>query len=283
MKIVAGVLFAAVLFSCASFAGMLCYRSAYLGTEATRVQAAEFMRERSSMLARLQNLDEAISRTERFAAKIEASAGLGRGERVGQGPVEETDPMPVLPSSSPLRLGEGMWKSPFSKTLSAGLDLSIRKLNDRNDQIEEKLHTVFSKQQDKLYFWASLPSAWPTHGWVTSEFGDRRSWGGRHIHEGIDIAGPVGTPISAPGDGVVTFTGYKSGYGKAMIIDHGFGISTLYGHCSAVYVQEGQHVNRGLLIAAMGSTGRSSGPHLHFEVHVDGVAVDPMLYLSNKM
>ncbi|MFA5811121.1 MAG: M23 family metallopeptidase [bacterium] len=279
----AGTLIAAVLISCAAFIGMLCYRSAYLGTESTRIQAAEFMRERASMLSRLQGLEESISRTERFAAKIESSAGIGRGDRVGQGPVDETESLPEMPSTSPLRLGEGMWKSPFSKALTAGLDLSLRKLTERNDAVEEKLHTVFSKQQDKLYFWSSLPSAWPTRGWVTSEFGDRRSWGGNHIHDGIDIAGPVGTPISAPGDGVVTFTGYKAGYGKAIIIDHGYGISTLYGHCSALYVDEGQRVKRGLLIAAVGSTGRSSGPHLHFEIHVDGVPVDPMLYLSNKM
>lgn len=283
MKLLASGLMAGVLLSCASFAGLLWFRSAYQNTEATRVEAAQFMRDKAEMISRVASLEEAINRTERFAAKIEAGAGLGKGERVGRGPVEEVDTLPQLPASSPLKLGEGMWKSPFSKTLSAGLDLSLRKLTERNDVLEEKLHTVFSKQQDKLYFWASLPSSWPTRGWITSEFGDKRRWGGHHFHEGIDIAGPVGTPISAPGDGVVTFVGYRAGYGKAIIIDHGYGITTLYGHCSSMYVDEGMRVKRGLLIAAVGNTGRSSGPHLHFEVHVDGVSVDPLLYLSHKL
>jgi murein DD-endopeptidase MepM/ murein hydrolase activator NlpD len=282
IRIALGGLVALVLLLCTSIGAMFYYRHIYLGTEGLRAEAAQFLQERSALMGRLAELEAAIGRTERFAAKVEASNSKGRGEQVGQGPVEESDALPVSPPAAPVRLGEGMWKSPFSKSLTAGLDLSLKRLSERNDVVEEKLHTAFSNRQERLFFRASLPSSWPTHGIITSEFGDGRG-SRRHarMHEGVDIAGPVGTPISAPGDGVVTFSGYRAGYGRAIIIDHGSGLSTLYGHCSAVYVAEGQHVQRGTMIAAIGNTGRSTGPHLHYEVHVDGVPVNPLKYLGS--
>lgn len=261
-------------------AAMLYYRGAYLETESVRLQAADFMQQRSALMGRLASLEDSLTRTERFAAKVEATAGKNRAGRVGQGPVEEVENLPDAPAATPIKLGDGLWKSPFSKSLTSGLDLTLDKLKERTDMVEEKLHASFSLQQDKTYFWSSLPHAWPTRGWVTSEFGVGRR---NHMHEGIDIAGPVGTPIMAPGDGVVTYSGYRAGYGKCVVIDHGYGIATLYGHLSSTYVEEGQRVQRGLQIAAIGNTGRSTGPHLHYEVHVDGVPVNPMLYLAGKM
>jgi murein DD-endopeptidase MepM/ murein hydrolase activator NlpD len=283
LKAAVGGVAAFVLAFAGAIGAMTYYRSVSVATEELRVQAAQVLQERAALMGKVAELEAAVGRAERFAAKVEASSSKGK-EPVAQGPIEEMDALPDVQAAAPIRLGEGMWKSPFSKSLTAGLDLSIKKLTERTDVVEEKLHSAFSLQQEKLYFWASLPSIWPTHGWVTSEFGDGRG-GRRHFrwHEGVDIAGPVGTPITAPGDGVVTYSGYKAGYGRAIIIDHGFGITTLYGHCSAVYVEEGQHVNRGMQIAAVGNTGRSTGPHLHYEIHVDGVPVNPMLYLANKM
>lgn len=284
LKIAVGGVAALSLLFVGAIGGLFYYRSAYLGTEGLRVQAAQFLQERSALTGRLAELESSLGRVERFAAKVEATSGKGR-EPVGQGPIEEMDSLPDLPTATaPARLGEGMWKSPFSKSLTAGIDLSLKKLTERTGAVEGKLHSAFSLQQDKLYFWASLPSSWPTHGWVTSEFGDGRGGRGHaRMHEGVDIAGPVGTPIVAPGNGIVTYSGYRAGYGRAIIIDHGSKITTLYGHCSAVYVEEGQHVNRGMLIAAVGNTGRSTGPHLHYEIHVGGVPVDPMRYLAGKM
>jgi murein DD-endopeptidase MepM/ murein hydrolase activator NlpD len=282
-KIIVGATSALAMTIVGIFSAALYYRSAYLETESVRIQSASFMRERAELLKRLGTLEQSVARTERFAAKVEAAAGQGKGQNVGRGPVEELETMPVVPSSEPTQLSNGLWKSPFAKSLTEGMDLSLKNLAERSDRTEEKLHSTFSLQQDKLYFWASLPTTWPTQGLLTSEFGEHRGWSGHgRLHDGIDIAGPVGTPINAPGDGIVTFTGYKNGYGMAIVIDHGYSISTLYGHCSAVFVQEGQRIRRGTLIAAVGNTGRSTGPHLHFEVHVDGIPVNPLLYLSRK-
>ncbi|MFH1830095.1 MAG: M23 family metallopeptidase [Pseudomonadota bacterium] len=276
------ILFAVVLF--ASIIAMFGYRGAYLGTEDVRVKAARHMQERATIINKLGELEQAIARTERFAAKIEASTSAGTTGRVGEGPVAEQDALPEVSTAAPQSLSKGIWKSPFSGSLTKGLSLALDKLSERSGLVEEKLHTLFSKQQDKLYFWASLPSKWPARGWITSVFGSKRGWGGRsRIHEGIDIAAPRGTPVVAPGDGIVTYTGYQGGYGKTIMIDHGYGISTRYAHCSMLYVDEGQRVKRGSLIASIGNTGRSTGPHLHYEVHVDGVPIDPMLYLASNM
>lgn len=268
----------------AGAASLVYYRHAYLATEDVRIQAAEFARERASLIGQMEELEASIGRTDRFAAKISSAIDKKHGELAGKGPVDESDSLPSQPaeitSQSSTSLGSGTWKSPFAKSLTAGLNLKVGQLKGRSDALEGKVHSVFALNQDKLYFWASLPSIQPTRGFLTSEFGAHRGWGGRgRLHEGIDIAGPTGTPIIAPGDGRVTFSGYYHGYGQMITIDHGYGISTLFGHCSTMFVQEGQFVKRGDVIARVGNTGSSTGPHLHYEVHVDGVPVNPELYI----
>lgn len=127
------------------------------------------------------------------------------------------------------------------------------------------------------------PFARPTHASVrfTSGFGTRRDpiTGGHRRHEGLDFAGPRGTPILSTGDGVVTQAGWHSGYGQSVTIRHAFGIETLYAHMSKIRVKEGQRVSRGNRIGDMGSTGRSTGTHLHYEVHVGNKPVNPMTYV----
>ena len=122
---------------------------------------------------------------------------------------------------------------------------------------------------------------WPIYGEITSEYGWRTHpiYGDSRYHSGMDIAGDYGDPIVAAAAGIVTYSGWISGYGYAVIIDHGGGISTLYGHNEALAVGEGQTVSQGQVIAYCGSTGNSTGPHCHFEVREGGEPVDPMGYL----
>ena len=125
---------------------------------------------------------------------------------------------------------------------------------------------------------SNVPAIWPTTGVVTSPYGLR--WGGTDFHPGIDIANDMGTPIVATADGVVIVAGWNAGgYGNMVDIDHGNGIMTRYGHASQVVVSAGQYVRRGQIIALMGSTGFSTGPHVHYEVHVNGQRVNPISYL----
>jgi hypothetical protein len=143
-------------------------------------------------------------------------------------------------------------------------------LKDLVDQLEDKHHRL-----------AASPAIWPAHGWLTSRFGPRISpfTGRRQFHAGIDIAGAPGTEIVAPASGRVDFVGEKGPLGRSVLIDHGFGIRTHYGHNEKVLVKRGELVQRGQVIALLGNSGRSTGPHLHYTVEVNGKAVDPIDYI----
>ena len=130
---------------------------------------------------------------------------------------------------------------------------------------------------------SSTPSIWPTRGWVTSSFGSRTDpfTGRTRKHKGMDIANRVGTPVIAPADGIVTRVVRSSSLGKMVEISHGYGIKTRYAHLSEVLVKVGTKIKRGEKIAKMGNTGKSTGPHLHYEVMVNSVSVSPSKYILN--
>jgi len=132
---------------------------------------------------------------------------------------------------------------------------------------------------------ARVPSIWPVEGEMTDRFGVRGNpfgGGGSEYHSGQDISAPKGAPVVAPADGTVTHAGWQSGYGNLVTIDHGNGLSTRYGHLSKVEVVVGQEVRRGAQLGLVGSTGRSTGPHLHYEVRIGEVAVSPRHYLPAR-
>jgi murein DD-endopeptidase MepM/ murein hydrolase activator NlpD len=120
------------------------------------------------------------------------------------------------------------------------------------------------------------PSTWPLRGWVTREFNGKR---GDEYHPGTDIAAAYGSPVRAAGDGTVLVAGWNEEYGNFVLIDHGFGITTLYGHNSSLAVRKEDRVRAGDVVAFLGDTGRSTGPHLHFEVRRNGIPVDPRTFL----
>ena len=128
---------------------------------------------------------------------------------------------------------------------------------------------------------SSSPSLWPVEGQVTGSFGERIDPfnGEGAFHSGVDISSAYGHPVIAPADGVVTFADFFGGYGKAIMIDHGHGISTRYGHLSGFAVTAGQQVHRGDTIGYVGLSGRSTGPHLHYEVRINDTPVNPYKYL----
>jgi murein DD-endopeptidase MepM/ murein hydrolase activator NlpD len=142
----------------------------------------------------------------------------------------------------------------------------------------QALVTHLENQQARL---AATPSVVPTRGWVTSGFGHRSSpfTGHREVHRGIDIAGRMGTPVIAPADGVVRYAKDRRALGNAISVSHGYGIETIYGHLAEFRVKPGEKVRRGQVLALMGNTGRSTGPHLHYQVEVHGKPVNPNNYI----
>jgi murein DD-endopeptidase MepM/ murein hydrolase activator NlpD len=129
---------------------------------------------------------------------------------------------------------------------------------------------------------AATPSIMPTKGWLTSAFAAERVHPILHMarpHEGIDVSAPMGAEIEAPAAGVITEVRWEEGYGNTFKIDHGFGVVTRFAHCSKILVGAGARVKRGQKIALVGSTGLSTGPHLHYEVWVNGRPVNPIRYV----
>jgi murein DD-endopeptidase MepM/ murein hydrolase activator NlpD len=127
----------------------------------------------------------------------------------------------------------------------------------------------------------SAPNLWPVEGPVTASFGERIDPfnGEGAFHSGVDISAPVGQNVVAPADGIVVFADFMGGYGRAIVVDHGHGITTRYGHLANFAVIAGQHVQRGDTIGFIGSSGRSTGPHLHYEVRINDTPVNPHKYL----
>jgi len=149
-------------------------------------------------------------------------------------------------------------------------------------QIVGELETIFAALQGELEgLIASIPSEWPAKGWVSSRFGRRRSpWTGKSkFHSGIDIANRRGTAVYSPGGAVVEFAGKNGRYGRTIVLKHGQGLTTLYGHLSKIHVKKGDRVRKNQKIGNIGSTGKSTNPHLHYEVRVNGIPIDPRRHL----
>jgi murein DD-endopeptidase MepM/ murein hydrolase activator NlpD len=157
------------------------------------------------------------------------------------------------------------------------MELSVNALTDRSSQLE-------GFYADRNVLLASTPSVWPVRGYLSAGFGNRMDpfTGQRDFHTGIDISTPIGTKIHAPAEGVVVSCANKGGYGNTMIIDHGYGVVTRYGHLDGFNVKPGQRVRRGDVIAFVGDTGRSTGPHLHYEVWVRDQAQNPIHYILDE-
>jgi murein DD-endopeptidase MepM/ murein hydrolase activator NlpD len=150
--------------------------------------------------------------------------------------------------------------------------------------IESRLDTVRKNIEQRNALANATPSLWPATGWLTSRMGPRQDpvTGGADYHSGLDIAGERGQPVYATAAGTVTHVGYQGAYGKLIVIDHGFGLETRYGHLSDYSVRQGDPVKRGDIIGKVGATGRATGYHLHYEVLANGKLLNPLQLLTQR-
>lgn len=251
----------------------------YLGYHyvAFQVNSGELVRLRQTVDAqktvasRLETLTQEVTRLRSFDHQIRRLAGMEEAQSVmamGGGTLE---------LQKALEVGEEAEHDQLVDRLYQDLQQLEREIALRAESLEA-VTTYLNQQKDRL---AATPSIWPTTGYVSSRFGSRISpfTGRPQQHTGIDVAAPLGTPILAAADGVVTFSGNLAGYGHAIVITHGFGFKTFYGHNQKNNVKKGDRVHRGQVIGLVGSSGYSTGSHVHYEVLVNGSPVDPLKHI----
>jgi len=228
-----------------------------------------------SIRERVDHINSTLERVERFDQKLRAVTLLSDPQRnLAMGPTEPSATDATVSSDNQF-VRAAPTETP--KALTSRLD----KMTSEAARQEQSLQELTAYFQDQRSLLASTPSVWPVRGWVTSDFSKRLDpyTAERVMHAGMDIAAPHGKDVLAPSDGTVVYAGLEGGYGNVLVIDHGYGIKTRYGHLAKILVKPGDRIRRGQNVAAVGNTGRSTGPHLHYEVRVNGVPQNPRKFI----
>lgn len=274
-----------VLMVAAAVAGALFYRSISNQLDENQRLKGENVKLRTDLVQvheKVAGAQTILDRIQRFDTKLRTITQLHDPKRhLALGPFDLRKPNEV-------DAGEPGVIDPVVMAISERPQMAIGLLGRRLDELIaeaerregsiRQLETFLRGQKVRL---ASTPSIWPARGWLTSTFGTRTDpyTGKNTMHRGIDVANQEGVPIIAPARGVITFSGTSGGFGKVVVIDHGYGVRTRYAHLSELAVGVGDRVDRGDRIGRIGNSGRSTGPHLHYEVEVNGVAENPMSYI----
>lgn len=253
------------------------------GTPGSRLVAAQneaLQADIARIEDRFRVLDDTLQRIAQREEQLRMLAGLP----VEASPVRDDEPL-ITPVTASLADGTPeipLRRRPFSGRLGWSARPDIEGLITRASDLATGFRDVSDTLEANYKRFASTPSILPTAGWLSSQFTKSRFHpilNENRPHEGIDVTAPTGTPIVAPASGRVSYASMDKGYGLTVEIDHGNGIRTRFAHCSRLAVRVGQQVTRGQLIAAVGSTGLSTAPHLHYEIHVNGRPVDPLTYV----
>ncbi len=228
--------------------------------------------QQASLMQKTSRLETELAALREFDLRLRTAAGLEMKENsfLATGGADTL-------SSRTLMVAAVAHQTPPTDNLPMELDRLSHEMNSRTRSFQELIDQLEAKRS----VLASTPTIWPIKGWLTAGFGYRRSpfTGLRQMHEGVDISNSVGTPVIAPADGMVSYAGPLGGFGNVISIDHGHNISTFYAHLQQHKVSQGQRIKRGDLIALVGTTGRATGPHLHYEIQVNGSPVNPSKYV----
>ncbi len=277
-SLVKGVIGLAVVFAASFswFAWTVMEKSAELvELQELRITTAEHKTEIERFAQKMKQVEGQLARLDRFDKKLRVITALEKQptssvEFGAGGPIRDMDSLDLSHASKA-----------YTRSLIDALDKDLDQIKNQAESQEVSFFELdeFFREQSSLL--THTPSIWPVKGWVTSTFGYRQSpfTGLREMHEGIDVATQMKAPIIAPAGGIIIRTGFDRGYGNLLEIDHGYGVVTKFGHTSKVLVSVGQKIKRGDVVALVGSTGRSTGPHLHYEVLLNGVPVNPFRYI----
>jgi murein DD-endopeptidase MepM/ murein hydrolase activator NlpD len=225
--------------------------------------------------AKVEDLEKQLSKLKDFDKKIRILANLERGQ--------ETNALMGMGGPSPSDIRDKLKREKDDQGLIQQMRTDIERLQSEAISQEVSLSELEKKLQASKEILIHTPSIWPTLGWVTSGFGFRTNpfTGLTQMHEGVDISNRVGTLILAPAEGIISDIGNDLVHGRIVVISHGFAMTSRYSHLSKVLVKTGQKVKRGDKVAEVGMTGKTTGPHLHYEVRLNGIPVNPMRYILN--
>ncbi len=224
---------------------------------------------------RIEDLEKQLSKLKDFDKKIRIIANLEKGQ--------ETTSMVGLGGPSPSDIREKLKSERNEKGLLQQMRTDVERLQSEAISREESLSELEKLLQIKKEMLVHTPSIWPATGWVTSGFGFRTDpfTGLTQMHEGLDISNRMGTTVVIPADGIISDIGNDWIHGKMLVVSHGFGMMTSYSHLSKVTTRIGQRVKRGDKVAEVGNSGRTTGPHLHYEIKLNGIPVNPARYILN--
>lgn len=228
----------------------------------------------------LGDMDRQLMRLKDLDLKIRRMAGISGTDRAAQ--LVGIGGSPQNPSEAALAGLANEGRS-ASGGLPEPVEKEIKEMQETASRQEVSFQRLIEYFETRRSLMAATPSGWPVRGWTTSGYGNRPSpFHDKKVefHQGIDIAAQSGVPVLATADGIVSFVGENAGYGRYVVIDHGYGYRTLYGHNSRVTVSGGQFVRRGQKVAHVGSTGATTGPHLHYEVYVNNLPVNPKKFIN---
>ena len=248
----------------------------YASERALELENASYRSATTELSGQIQSLESAITD---LGARAALDPGLARA----------MDTLPALVKARAIGGNVGGSAKPESTYTSALTALANPEdtfglLRTLLEGLESRLHVMSRNVERRNALADATPSIWPAHGWLSSTMGRRTDPvnGGADFHAGLDIAGDKGQPVYATAAGSITQAGYQGAYGNLVVIDHGFGLESRYGHLSGFQVQKGAHVKRGDLIGRLGSTGRATGTHLHYEVLANGRLLNPLKLLTQQ-
>lgn len=276
-----------------------------------RVENAQMAKQFQVVEGKVSALESSLERVKTFTQKLKLITNIDAQDRVLQlsvgkaaapptvsdGPSEDYEPMDQRMAPEDMIAQDHVFAPDKPVDVTAGevsVEPSDKDYASLVIRIDRAVRETQLKEQSVIELWESLsdrqslinatPNIKPAKGWITSRFGRRLNpvTGRIAVHAGLDIAAAPGSPVYAPADGVVTFASYDESYGKLVSIDHGYGVTTRFGHNSQIYVHVGQRVSKYDVIAAVGSTGRSTGPHVHYEVRINSTPVDPSTFILDE-
>lgn len=273
-----------------------------------KAENAQLLKQFQIVETKVSSLENSLERVKSFTTKLKLITNVDAEDRItkltmGNKPSnsptfeEEYEPMDQRASNQTL-IAEDKLFAPINKENEKQGELTLQP-SERDYvslivRIDRAVKETQLKEQSVIELWEGLserqsllnaiPNIKPARGWLTSNFGYRMNpfTGKNTMHAGLDIAAAPGSPVYAPADGIVIFASYDESYGKLVSIDHGYGVTTRFAHNSQIYVHVGQRVSKWDVISAVGNTGRSTGPHLHYEVRINSIPVDPINFVLDE-